>query len=210
MMGATNLETKAYFPIERDGDFPRMDECDGIIIPGSIHNTDVESLEAVAWLGQLLDFIRGAHEDGKPMLGMCFGHQAIGAAFGVPSFKLGGGIEVGFHDVELTPEGMADPLFRAIGHHMMGLFFHRYHLPALPEGSVHLAKNGNCPVQSFRIGQSTWGVQFHPDYDAQDVRILAELPRNRSLDAVGRMDLEHSGSGNRKVLENFLKIVQSS
>jgi len=92
----------------------------------------------------------------------------------------------------------------------MGLFFHRYHLPALPEGSVHLARNDNCLVQSFRIGDRTWGVQFHPDYDAEDVRTLARLKRNRSIDAVSRMDLDHSGSANRRVLENFLGIVQSS
>jgi GMP synthase (glutamine-hydrolysing) len=209
--GRTNIVSKTYFPLVKEGDFPSLKECDGIIIPGSIYNTDVTSLNDVAWLKRLLDFIKSAHDAGKPMLGMCFGHQAIGAAFGLPSFRLTSGIEIGFHRIELTEEGRSDALFQGAGNHLMALFFHRFHLPALPEGSVHLARNENCLVQSFRIGKSTWGVQFHPDYDAGDVRILAALKRNQLLDepSASKIDLDRDGSGNRKVLDNFLEIVQS-
>jgi GMP synthase-like glutamine amidotransferase len=30
-----------------------------------------------------------------------------------------------------------------------------------------LAGNDSCPVQAFRVGQKVYGVQFHPEIDAE-------------------------------------------
>ena len=212
--GRTEIVVEPHLPVRRAGDLPSLDETDGIIIPGSVYNTDEASIEEHGWLRELLEFIREAHGQGKPILGLCFGHQAIGAAFGVPSVRLDAdiGMEVGFHPVELTAQGSSDRLFGGMEQSLMGLFFHSFHLPSLPEGSVLLARNRNCPVQSFRIGASTWGVQFHPDLDVEDVRVLAAFKEDSVRKAIGerQIDLGQDPSANRRVLENFLEIVQSS
>jgi GMP synthase (glutamine-hydrolysing) len=213
-VGKTNIIPHIHFPVLDDKDFPCIEGVDGVIIPGSIFNTDPESIEKLRWLKRLMKFIRRIHEAKKPLLGMCFGHQAIGSAFDVPSFRLEGkvGAEVGFHRVDLTDEGSADPLFEGFNGHLMGIFFHYYYLPALPKGSVHLARNSNCLVQAFRIGDTTWGVQFHPDYDVSDIRMLAELRRDdlRKILQGRGIELDHDDSGNQRVLQNFLEIVQST
>ena len=40
----------------------------------------------------------------------------------------------------------------------------------LPEGAVRLAASAHEPVHAFRAGKHAWGVQFHPEFDAEAMR----------------------------------------
>jgi GMP synthase-like glutamine amidotransferase len=40
----------------------------------------------------------------------------------------------------------------------------------LPDGAVPLVTGERCAHQSYRIGTSVWGVQFHPEVLADDIR----------------------------------------
>ncbi len=53
------------------------DDCDGYLITGSAHNLE----DGLPWVEPLLDWIRGIYGK-KPLVGVCFGHQAIAAALG--------------------------------------------------------------------------------------------------------------------------------
>lgn len=102
------------------------------------------------WLVPELDFIRRRLNAGVPMLGICFGAQAMSAA-------LGGAVnhaarpEYGWTDVGSATEHIANgPWFQ----------FHHDEF-TVPEGSVELARNASG-VQSFRTGRGL-AVQFHPE-----------------------------------------------
>ena len=45
----------------------------------------------------------------------------------------------------------------------------------LPAGAVRLAGNAFEPHQAFRIGQRAWGLQFHPEFDAEVMRGYVDL-----------------------------------
>ncbi|MEM6307742.1 MAG: type 1 glutamine amidotransferase, partial [Pseudomonadota bacterium] len=57
-----------------DGDFPGgVADADGWLVTGSKHG----AYENHAFIPPLENFIRTCYTDGRPMVGVCFGHQII-------------------------------------------------------------------------------------------------------------------------------------
>jgi GMP synthase-like glutamine amidotransferase len=102
------------------------------------------------WVKPELDFLRMHMDRGTPVLGICFGAQAMSAALGsavTPSAKP----EYGWSDVEsTTPEIATGPWFQ----------FHHDSF-TLPAGATPLASN-ESGLQAFTRGRAL-GVQFHPE-----------------------------------------------
>ncbi|MEJ6012326.1 glutamine amidotransferase [Corynebacterium sp. H127] len=74
--------------------------------------------------------------------------------------------DAGATKVALTPAGQSDPLLRAVPQQFTALTGHTESVHELPEGSILLATGPACPVQMFRLHDSTWACQFHPEMDA--------------------------------------------
>jgi GMP synthase (glutamine-hydrolysing) len=72
--------------------------------------------------------------------------------------------EVGWREVEATPEATGDPL---LAHLREPVGVYQWHLDVfdLPAGAVHLARNDQSEYQAFRYGERAWGLQFHPEVD---------------------------------------------
>jgi len=103
-----------------------------------------------------------------PILGVCLGHQAIGAAFGgdvvsAPQIMHGKTSEI-FHDGRTIFKDLASP-FRATRYH--SLVVSPLNLPDCLEIS---AKTGDGVIMGLRHRQLTVeGVQFHPESILTDV-----------------------------------------
>jgi GMP synthase-like glutamine amidotransferase len=98
-------------------------------------------------------------EADKAVLGICLGAQILARAQGAKNI-LGRPIEFGWHEVRATEAGRSDPMLSAIGE--AAPLFH-WHLDTftLPPGAVHLATSEQTPIQAFRIGRASYGIQFH-------------------------------------------------
>ncbi len=206
-------EPKIFWPAKDGSDFPALDEFDALLIPGSRLDIDGPGRKANPWMEDLIRLIRNAHAEEKPMLGICFGHQAIGVAFGCSIGRIPRpqNLEIGLVPLELTDEGAEDGLFNGVPRRFDAMMWHYRFIEPAPEGAVVLAKGTAGMIQSFRIGKSTWGVQFHPDYAAEDLAQKirgqkAALAKETDLSAV-RLD------GPRKdalVLDNFFRLAMDS
>lgn len=204
------LEPILYTPAIDERDFPNLEGIRGIIIPGSIYAPNDETLQKIGWMNKLVKVILKAHIKGIPMLGICFGHQAIAKALMIEPVKFGDKFiaEIGFHSIQLTKEGKKDRLFDNLpSSNMQVAFFHYWYVPKLPKVAVLLATGQNCDIQAFRIGRTTWGVQFHPDYDTMNMKELVRLRQEVVKKLPYNPHLSSTPIYNQKVLDNFLDVV---
>ena len=128
-----------------------------LIFGGAIHPDQDDRHE---WLKDELRWLEGLIEAGVPTLGICLGSQLLARAAGSWVGPLTAP-EIGWHEVELTAEGAADPVLSALPPRFDALEWHHYG-HGLPDGAVALARN-DASLQGFRLGDACWGVQFHPE-----------------------------------------------
>jgi GMP synthase (glutamine-hydrolysing) len=104
----------------------------------------------------------------KNVLGICLGAQIMAKALGSRVYK-GKEQEIGWHDIELTSEGIADALMRKLAVHPhvgdMWKRFKVFHWHGetfdIPHGAVRLAGSELFPNQAFRYGNKAYAFQFH-------------------------------------------------
>ncbi|MBU0533072.1 type 1 glutamine amidotransferase [Candidatus Micrarchaeota archaeon] len=202
------IKPRLYWPAGRKHDYPDIEKYDTIIIPGSKLHIDVGGIQKHPWMENLLEFIRDVPSS-TSMLGICFGHQAIAAAHGafVRKIPKPHNAEIGFAPVYKTEYGKYDVLFKDLPNDFEGLFSHFCYLPHPPRGTRVLAY-GDIPgmVQAYRIGESTWGVQFHPDYLPHNISELVN-ERKRWLSKmmdISRIKIKAQQRHDEKVLINFI------
>ncbi len=146
---------------------PAPELCAGAVVTGS-HAMVTDNLP---WSVAIERWIRALIAARVPYLGVCYGHQLLGrAAGGEVGYHLQGR-EVGTVSIELTPEGQRDPLFDGIPARFVAHATHAQSVLRLPDGAVHLAFNGFEPNHAFRVGESAWGVQFHPEYTREIIEV---------------------------------------
>ncbi|HEX9104465.1 MAG TPA: gamma-glutamyl-gamma-aminobutyrate hydrolase family protein [Polyangia bacterium] len=158
---------------------------DGMVITGSPRS--LVDGEVEPWMDDAAAFVRAAADAGVPVLGVCFGHQLVGYAWGGRVRTNPNGWEVGTVDVELTDEGARDPLFAGLPRRIFVNQSHRDEVGTLGPGTRVLAAGAHTPHQAIAVGEHVRGVQFHPEIDAFTIRrIIAHRRMILSDDAARR------------------------
>ena len=146
--------------------FPPLEEIAGILLTGS-HNMVTEHL---GWSECSAIWTKSAVEAGIPTLGVCYGHQLLAYALGGEVDNNPHGTQEGTTIIQLTAEGQADPLLGGLGAGFEAQVSHAQSVLKLPPGATCLAYDDWDANQAFRIGANAWGVQFHPEMDADMAR----------------------------------------
>ncbi len=128
-----------------------------LVFGGAMH---VDQEERHGWLPEEDAYLRRLVEEGVPVLGVCLGSQLLAKALGAPVRRMPSP-EVGWHEVELTPEAADDPVFAGLPQRFDSFQWHSYAFE-LPAGGVLLARNERCQ-QAYRAGETAWGLQFHAE-----------------------------------------------
>jgi GMP synthase-like glutamine amidotransferase len=142
----------------KDGVLPASPEAfDGYVITGSPASVNDDSLP---WVGPLLDFIRAVDAARQPLIGLCFGHQAVAKALGgeVARHSAGWGLGTAPTHWTTTPAWMQPSQATTT---LMAA--HNEQVTHMPEGAVCLGGSDFCPIGSMQIGQHIWTTQFHPE-----------------------------------------------
>lgn len=150
------------------------------------------------WLREEKSLLRGLIDAGIPLLGMCLGSQLVAEAAGATA-RRASAPEIGWHEVELTPDGTTDPLLGGLPHRFEAFQWHSYE-STLPPGATPLATSDVC-LQAYRLDGPAWGIQFHAevsrgdaeywiddyrsDPDAVRIGLDAEALRRRTRSAIG-------------------------
>lgn len=133
-----------------------------LVLGGAVH---ADQDDRHPWLAAERSMLRDLLAAEAPLLGLCLGAQMLAAAAGtIP--RRAARPEIGWHRVDLTPEGHDDPLLAPLAPGFEAFQWHSYECP-LPPGAVPLARSQVC-LQAFRAGPAAWGLQFHPEVSAAD------------------------------------------
>jgi GMP synthase (glutamine-hydrolysing) len=143
------------------------------IIPGS--NSMVTDRET--WSENLAAWIHDAHAGGLPMLGICYGHQLLAHALHGEVDYLEPKPEMGTVAVTLLEAAASDDLLHHLPNEFPAQASHFQSVRRLPDGAVNLAQSEAEPHHAFRVGASTWGLQFHPELDTNFMKGLLDRHR---------------------------------
>jgi len=136
---------------------------DAVLVLGGAMNVD--EAEQHGWLAEEKAQLRELLANEVPLLGLCLGGQLVAEAAGADP-RRAARPEIGWHRVEVTPEGVDDPLLGPLGPAFEAFQWHSFEFP-LPPGAVPLARSEVC-LQGARIGERAWVLQFHPEVSRGD------------------------------------------
>lgn len=151
------------------GEVPRdVDEQDAYLITGS----PLSVLDDLAFLPALYDFIRACDAAQKPLLGACFGHQAIAVALGGQVARQDWNVGIDRVEITRTHRWMT-PAARTLNLYQ----FHHDAVTTLPEGCVSYATSDACAIAGFTKGAHILTTQAHPEFTDAFMRCVLDYTR---------------------------------
>ncbi|WP_299689269.1 gamma-glutamyl-gamma-aminobutyrate hydrolase family protein [uncultured Tateyamaria sp.] len=151
------------------GEVPRdLDEQDAYLITGS----PLSVLDDLAFLPALYGFIRACDAARKPLLGACFGHQAIAVALGGRVERQAWNIGIDHLRIDtglpwMTPAARALDLYQ----------FHHDAVTGLPDGCTRYVQSDACAIAGFAKGHHIFTTQAHPEFTDPFMRCVLDATR---------------------------------
>jgi GMP synthase-like glutamine amidotransferase len=172
-LAGRELEFAAYSVVR--GQMPEsIDDCDGWLITGSRYGV----YEKLDWMLELQEFIRELAAAGRPLIGICFGHQIIAEALGgkVVKSELGWKVGVQRYDLEKRYDWMGESPASVAMH-----AFHQDQVVDSPPSAEVFLSSADCPLAGLSYGDSIISVQAHPEIEESYERELLEMFGGRSI-----------------------------
>lgn len=134
-----------------DGEFPAgPDDADGWLITGSKHG----AYEDHPWIPPLEALIRAIRDSGKPLIGVCFGHQIIAQALGGKVEKFDGGWAVGPTEYDFNGDTLTLNAW------------HQDQVTELPPDATVIGTNDFCRYAALAYKDRAFTVQPHPEFNS--------------------------------------------
>ena len=149
---------------------PGTDSFDWLIILGGPMNVNDEQFHP--WLIAEKKLIRQAMEQKKIVIGICLGAQLIAHIAGA-EVRQNTSPEIGFFPVHFYEAAKNDPVFRFFPKQLTTFHWHG-NIFELPENAVSMASTEITPCQAFRLNETIFGFQFHPECTINSISSMIE------------------------------------
>ena len=196
------FEYRIYMTI--GGEVPEtLDEQDAFMITGS----PLSVLDKHLFTDKLMEFIHRCDAAKKPLMGACFGHQAIALALGGRVERSKEGYNVG---IEETRFHQSRPWMSSAVDSLPMYVFHEDQVVKLPAGCELLGSSDNCEIASFAKGDHIFTTQAHPEFTHEFMDcVLGFMEKKLPVDDVKRarhsMTLKQKGHVFGTWATNFFK-----
>ena len=132
---------------------PALDVFDGLVLTGS----EFGVYDDVPWMQPLRDLLIACRDAGKPVYGICFGHQIMADTYGGRAEKSDQGTHVGARQYAIDGET------REV------LVWHQDQVVEVPPRARVTASASYCPVGALEYDFPAVSVQFHPEHRADHI-----------------------------------------
>ena len=110
--------------------------------------------EDLTWIACLKTCLRQLVDSGRPIVGICFGHQILADILGGRVEKFDGGWVIGRTAYETTN-----------GTQLNAMAWHQDQVLDLPDEARRLASSKTCKNAMMLVGGNVLGIQPHPEFD---------------------------------------------
>lgn len=149
-----------------------------VVLGGAPHVYDPAS---GPWMEDAMRLVRHAHAARVPVLGVCLGAQLVAHALGGRALR-GPSPEEELSPIRLTEDARGDPV---VGHLDGATVLHLHEDTYVrPPGAALLASSSRYEEQAFRLGATTYGLQFHAEATPDLAKRLA--PEDEGLHALAK------------------------
>jgi GMP synthase-like glutamine amidotransferase len=148
--------------LKRGDPLPEPGEADAILSLGG--DQSIREVDRYDYLVAEAELLREEAERGTPILGVCLGGQLL-------SHALGGAVErlpvrmVEWAEVRKLPDAAGDPVIGPLADPVRALHWNEDGF-SIPPGGVELLSRAGDGGEAFRWRDNAWGIQFHPEADA--------------------------------------------
>lgn len=150
--------------VERGDELPDLADVDIAFLGGSYHSVH----DNFQWQKDLQNWLAAYRQTGKPLFGICGGHQQMATYMGSTVGQIENGPMAATLDIDLTEAGKEHFLYQDIPADQLKFHFGNYeHVEKLPEGGTVLATRPEMPVMAIDYGQDWYSVQYHPEAHRQ-------------------------------------------
>jgi GMP synthase (glutamine-hydrolysing) len=159
---------------------PDLDDVHGVVSLGGPQSAN----DGDAWVAQEQSLLRDAHAAGIPVLGLCLGAQMLAKALGGEVARMPKP-EIGWVGVRQASIGVEDVLHPGIGWSQRVFASHGEHVSRMPEGATLVMRGDACQVQAFRVGATSYGFQYHPEWTRETIAEELGCWKDAELAAAG-------------------------
>lgn len=152
--------------VDRGAQLPQPRSVSGVVVTGS----GAMVTDRLEWSETAARWLRRAVDADIPVLGVCYGHQLLAHALGGRVGYNPHGREMGSVRIERMPVSAQDALF---GSAPLAFDAQATHLQTVlepPRDATVLARSLLDGCQAVRFAPRAWGLQFHPEFGAREMR----------------------------------------
>jgi GMP synthase (glutamine-hydrolysing) len=190
-----------------DSALPPAASLAAVVVTGSAASVT----ERAPWMLRAEAYLRTLVASRVPTLGICFGHQLLGQALGGEVIRNPRGREIGTVAFEVLAD---DPILAAARSPLLANSIHVDTVGTLPPGARVLARTALEPHAIVRFSEAAWGVQFHPEADAEILRDTVDVRRgllaHEGLDPDALIARAADSASGASTLRRFVEIAAAS